>query len=186
MGRHLHETYAVERGPQRFRELMIYVSQKCQADPHFGAIKLNKILYYSDFRAFERFGIPLTGVRYQKLEHGPAPTSLLPVRRSLIEEGALRLEISVFAGGYELHRTIPLREPAMSLFSADEVALVDEVIDDLWGQTAAEVSDASHDIRWRVVNLHDPMPYELAYLSNEGLTAHDQYRTEQLAEELGW
>ncbi|MGB3653418.1 MAG: Panacea domain-containing protein [Rivularia sp. (in: cyanobacteria)] len=181
----LHETFDVPRGQQRFRELIIYVSKKSEDDPHFGAIKLNKILYYSDFRAFERFGMPLTGVRYHKLKLGPAPKSLIPVRNALEAERAIRVD-RVRVGEHDQHRTVALRAPAMSLFTEDEVQLIDEVIDDLWGQTGSQVSDASHDIRWRLLNLKDPMPYELAYLSDEQLTNRDIRRTDELAIELGW
>jgi hypothetical protein len=48
------------------------------------------------------------------------------------------------------------------------------------------VSDASHDIRWKVLNLKDAMPYELAYLSDEPITPTDQTRTEELAAQFGW
>ena len=74
-------TIPVARGAQRFRELIVYISQRSAEDPHFGAVKLNKILYHSDFRAYERFGVPLTGVCYFRLKAGPAPKALLPVRR---------------------------------------------------------------------------------------------------------
>jgi len=30
----------------KFRELILYISQKCANDPSFGAIKVNKILYF--------------------------------------------------------------------------------------------------------------------------------------------
>jgi Protein of unknown function (DUF4065) len=183
--RMLHETFDVPRGPQRFREMIVYVSEKSASDPHFGAIKLNKILYHADFRAFERFGVPLTGVRYQKLKLGPAAKSLLHVRRQLESEGAIKLEI-LPAGNYERHRTVALRSAAMSLFAEDEILLIDEVISDLWDQNGRQVSDASHDIRWRVVNLGDPMPYELAYLSDENVTAGDYRRTEELVAQFGW
>ena len=181
----LHETFDVPRGPQRFRELIVYVSRKSARDPHFGAIKLNKILYHADFRAFERFGVPLTGVRYQKLKLGPAPKSLLHVRRALEAEGAIRLDF-LPAGNYEQHRTVALREAAMSLFSEDEIALVDQVISDLWHQNGTQVSDASHDIRWRVLHLNDAMPYELAHLSDEPVTDTDTRRTTELAARFGW
>lgn len=181
----LHETFSVPRGAQRFRELIVYVSRKSEADLNFGAIKLNKILYYSDFGAFERFGVPLTGVRYQKLLHGPAPKSLLHVRRSLVEEGAIRVDFQP-SGNYEQHRTVALRDAALGLFTEDEILLVDGVIHDLWRQNGTEVSDASHDIRWKVMNLKDAMPYELAFLSNETFTPRDQQRTSELARELGW
>ncbi len=175
---------AVPRGKQRFRELIVYVSKKCMTDEFFGAIKLNKILYYSDFKAFERFGMPLTGLPYFRLQYGPEPQWLLPVRNELIGEGAIEIN-QVEIGGYLQDRTVALRNPYLSLFSEDEISLVDEVIKDLWGQTATEVSDASHDVRWRTLNDKDFLPYEFAFLDND-ITDEDRIRSEQLARELGW
>lgn len=63
----------LERALQRLRELVVYISEKSEHDQHCGATKLNKILYHSDFRAFERFGVPLTGASYFRLPKGPAP-----------------------------------------------------------------------------------------------------------------
>jgi len=183
---HLHETFSVERGTQRFRELIVYISKKCAHDLNFGATKLNKIMYYSDFRAFERFGIPLTGMRYFRLRKGPAPRALVPTRNELAQEGAIEIEKRSLPGNYEQHRTIALREPILDFFTKDEIALVDEVIDELWDQTATEVSDASHDVRWRVLQHKDPLPYEFAFLSNEPVSDVENQRTRELARELGW
>lgn len=181
----LHFHVAVERGAQRFRELIVYISKQSAKDPHFGATKLNKILYYSDFTAYERFGVPLTGVEYFKLKAGPAPRALLPVRSALVREGAIRIDKAP-VGHYEQHRTVALREPVLEHFTADEIHLVDEVIKDLWSQNASEVSDASHDIRWRLLNMQDLLPYEFAFLSNEPVTEAEIERTRELAEEFGW
>lgn len=182
----LHETFDVPRGTQRFRELILYISRESQNDHWFGAVKLNKILYHSDFRAFERFGIPLTGVRYFRLPKGPAPKMLVPVRDELVREGALRIERRQVGPEHYQERPVAIREPVTDLFTADELSLVDEVIRDLWNQTAAEVSDASHDIRWLALRNKDPMPYELAHLSDAPLSQAEQTRTRELAREFGW
>ena len=120
----LHFTVPVERSAQRFRELIIYVAKQCEHDPHFGAVKLNKILYRSDFRAFERFGAPLTGVRYFRLKAGPAPRALKPVQRALVSEGAIRIEVES-VGPHEQHRTVALRDPVLEHFTRDELHVVD-------------------------------------------------------------
>jgi hypothetical protein len=79
-----------------------------------------------------------------------------------------------------------MRAPYRDIFSAGELALVDEVIKDLWGQTAEEVSDASHDIVWRGRQDQEDIPYEAVYLSNDPLTEDDIRRSKELAKELGW
>ena len=187
MTRLLHETFNIYRGPQRFRELIIYISKKSVADHHFGAVKLNKILYYSDFRAFERFGLPLTGMRYIRLQQGPVPNALVPVRAELVREGAIAVEQrQTGRQGHLQYRTVAKREPVMELFTADEIGIVDEVILELWDQNATQVSDASHDIRWSTMQHKDPMPYELAYLSDLPISERENARTRELAHQLGW
>lgn len=182
--KNLNFTFPVARGTQRFRELIVYISKKCEQDQNFGATKLNKILYYADFRAFSRFGLPLTGVMYQRLPKGPAPKALPPIRQELVSEGAIRVDY-VNVGPYEQHRTIALREPVLEHFTKDELLLVDEVISELWRQNANEVSNASHDVRWRVLRHKDPIPYEFAFLDDK-ITPADVARTKQLSDELGW
>lgn len=179
-------SYPLERSAQRFRELIVYISQQSVRDPHFGATKLNKILYHSDFRAFERFGVPLTGVRYFRLPQGPAPRALLPVRQELEREGAIAVYRVDLGEGYTQHRTKALRAPVLEHFTRDELDVVDEVIRELWNQNAAEVSNASHDIRWRTLEHKDNLPYEFAFLSDDGVTESDLKRTRELATELGW
>jgi hypothetical protein len=182
----LNFSVAVPRGAQRLRELIVYISQRCVDDPWFGAIKLNKILYYADFRAYERFGVPLTGLPYFRLPLGPAPRALLVIRGQLEDEGAIRIEKVSVGEDKEQHRTVALRDPVLSHFAADEIGLVDEVISELWEQNATEVSDASHDIRWKVLNHMDDIPYEFAYLSDEPISDEEIERTRELAAEHGW
>lgn len=176
----------VERGVQRFRELIVYISRKSEADEYFGATKLNKILYHSDFRAFERFGFPLTGMSYFRLKAGPAPKAMIPIRDELVSEGAIRIDRIAMPGGREQHRTVALREPVLEHFTSDELQIVDEVIEELWRQNASEVSDASHDVRWRVLSDRDTVPYEFAFLSNESVTQAEIERTRELATRYKW
>jgi hypothetical protein len=176
----------LERALQRLRELIVYISEKSEHDQYYGATKLNKILYHSDFRAFERFGVPLTGAAYFRLPKGPAPRLMLPVRNKLISEGAIRLDKISLGHGLEQHRIVALRRPVLEHFTSDEIALVDEIIKELWPQTATEVSDASHDVRWRTLEHRDPIPYEFAFLSDDPITPEEIERTRELADKFGW
>jgi hypothetical protein len=106
--RDLRVDFPLQRGLQRFREIIVYISAKYKDAPLFGATKLNKTLYHSDFRAFERFGFPLTGVAYFALERGPAPKAMVPVLRGLLQEGAIRIEQRQ-AGNRIQKRVVPLR-----------------------------------------------------------------------------
>lgn len=181
----VHYTFEVPRGKQRFRELIVYASAKCADDPHFGSTKLNKILFYSDFRAFERLGEPITGFAYFALPEGPAPYLMRPVRRELEAEGAIEIEESL-VGNHTQIRTIAHREADTDLFTKGELAIVDEVIQELWDKTAREVSEESHGVAWRTRMIEAFIPYEAAFYSDEEATAQDIAEARSLNEQHKW
>ncbi|WP_066807989.1 Panacea domain-containing protein [Sphingomonas asaccharolytica] len=178
-------TIDVPHGPERFRELLIYVSEKCANDPQFGATMLNKIMFYADMRAYERLGMPLTGAAYFRLDRGPAPVQLRKVRRDLVEESAIEI-VEVPAGNYTRHRTVPLRGADVSLFTKGELAIVDMVIAELSGRTATDISEESHQVAWHILADRQYIPYEVAFLSNERATPSDIADARSLNDKHGW
>ena len=170
-------------GEAKLAELILYISQKCASDPKFGAIKLNKILYFSDFIAYGRFGAAISGVEYSHRAQGPAPTRLLPIRVHLAEKGELLLKKLTLKSGKEQHRTIALRDPDLSEFSGREIALVDEIIDHLRELDAEESSDFSHQmVGWKLTEMDDPIPYGTILLSDEPLSSAEMRRAKELVE----
>lgn len=175
-----------EREPDaRLRELMLYIAEKCSDDIYFGAIKLNKILYFSDFISYLKYGEPITGAEYIAVEHGPVPKRLVPIRTELEREGAAVLQKRMLLT-HEQHRLIPLRAADLSLFSARDIALVDEVIQQSRDKTATELSILSHGVAWMVPQEGESIPYEAAFLSDEPITNEDVGRAQELVNEYGW
>ena len=122
---------------RKLAELILYISQKCAQDSDFGATKLNKILYFSDFSAYENWGESITNCEYQNLRGGPAPRRLLLVRDQLKSDGHLVVQPVYLPSGVVQHRTVNLREPDLTDFKTREIALVDNVIDRLSGLSAS-------------------------------------------------
>jgi hypothetical protein len=147
----------------KFKELMLYVAEKSASDPDFGATKLNKILFFSDFLAFARLGQPVTGVDYQRLKWGPAPRRLIPVQKELVESG--EAAVIPIARGYTQKRLVALRSANLGLFTPDEVALVDSVIELLNGRRAIDVSELSHEwsLAWQSMSDGETIPYETVF-----------------------
>jgi hypothetical protein len=170
---------------ERLYELILYISDQCINDRFFGATKLNKILYFSDFLSFKFCGKPITGVKYQKLPQGPAPKRLLPVRERMIKNKDLIIKPNRIFENKEQHRSIALRPANLSLFTASEISIVDQVIRELWDKNANEVSLMSHDISWEIYAENDPIPYEAVHLSNE-INDADVVRAHELIEKYGW
>ncbi len=157
----------IEYDEPKFTEMLLYIAGRLRDDRAGGATKLNKALYFADFAHVRRHGRPITGAVYQKLERGPAPRRLVPVRATLVRDGDAQMLVEDFLG-YEQHRLVPLREPDLSMFSTDELATVDSVLDDLAGLTGAQVSDLSHEEPpWRYTEFGDSIRYETALIARE-------------------
>jgi len=148
----------------KLKELIIYLSILSEGDRFYGAIKLNKLLFYADFMAYLRFGASITGQEYQRLEHGPAPRRLRPVVERMKKTGDIVVrEDSI--GGFRQIRTLAKREPKLSLFSGPEVALIDETIHRFRSMSATDISEKSHDfLGWKLAELNETIPYNVALI----------------------
>jgi len=164
-----HEVPAVSYEDDRLAELMIYIAAKIVDDPRGGAVKLNKYLYFADFAAIRMLGRPISGAAYQKLPWGPAPRRLLPVRDRLLRNHDVELRRRYDAFGYAHDVVVPLREPDISVFTRNELQIVDEIIDELRPLSAAQISLVSHeDAAWQLVEEGETIPYELAFVQAPG------------------
>jgi len=181
-----HMVASVIGDEDKLAELILYISQKCATDPKFGAIKLNKLLYLSDFLSFGNWGEPITGVQYRHLRMGPAPTRLIPVRDALEKNRKLVVQTLPLKSGRKQVRTVNLTEPNLKVFSGREIALVDSIIEDLWDLDAEESTEFSHRfVGWKMTKEGDPIPYGSIFLSDEPLSAAEIQRGQELARELG-
>ena len=155
---------------EKLKGLVLYVADRSRDDPYFGATKLNKILYYADFRAYRELGHSITGADYQKLPEGPAPRELMRARQQLLNEGRITIEHRpVF--NYIQQRIVPVKpiENPESLFSPDELAIVDDVLFSLRGKTGTEVSEMSHaEAGWKLVDYYQSIPYKTAWIAPKG------------------
>jgi len=169
------KTFTPRFEPRRFKELMLFIADRSQGDPDFGATKLNKILFFSDFFAYGMFGKSITGATYQRLEKGPAPKQLLPCRNELIESKRAEL-IERQRFNRSQKRLIAKDDANISIFTPEEIALVEQVIERMLdGKTATQTSDLSHQIclGWKVAGDRQEIPYEAVFLSTEPMTPSD-------------
>lgn len=157
---------------ERLREMMLFISDRCESDPTFGAIKLNKILFFSDFFSFAERGRAITGVPYRKYAQGPVPTVLKRLRDKMAQDGDIAVRKKRYQGGMQ-DRVVPLREPDLGIFDGRDIVMVEEVIEALWGLSGTEVSKLSHDRAWRNASEGEAIPYEAAFVSDEPLTERD-------------
>ena len=174
-------------GETKLRELILHVADQCADDPTFGAIKLNKILFAADMESYLRFGTPITGLKYQAIQQGPAAVRMLPILQDMEEKGDAKTQRKRYYTR-EQKRVFPLRDPDFNGagLTADDIAIVDGYIGEFWGLTAKEISERFHNIQYDIAGEGGLIPYEAAFISNEPLTEDDITRADQLIAEHGW
>lgn len=168
----------------KFRELVVFIARESEGDKQFGAIKLNKLLFYCDFLAYLNHGRAITNQVYQRLKQGPAPRRLLPILKEMEEKGdVVRGERKYFGKTQKV--VIACREPKLSVFTRREVDLIHGVIKDYWNKNAAEISEQSHRFRgWKLAKDKEMIPYEVALVEFRRPTRADHDRFRELGAEL--
>lgn len=150
----------------KFRELLLFIARRSEGDPRFGAIKLNKLLFYSDFLAYLELGHPITGQPYFALENGPAPRYLVRVREQMVKSKEIAIARKTTFDGVQ-ERVLALREPDPNKFTPAEIALVTKVLDGCRSQSGTELSELSHRFAgWRLAGQKEDIPYEVALVGN--------------------
>lgn len=150
---------ATRYNPRKFKELVLYIAQQSVGDEKFGQIKLNKLLYYSDFEAYAELGEAITHARYQRNRFGPTARALVPVQRELEEQGDAELETADYHGR-EQERLVARRDPRMDEFSPAEMRIIDHVMEKNRPLDGTEISNASHEIPgWKLAQDLEDIPY---------------------------
>ncbi len=178
-------TEPVSYQKDKLKELILYLAKRSEDDARFGATKLNKLLFFSDFLAYGQLGQPITGATYQKLKWGPAPKQLLPVQREMASEGA---SATRRASTFTPDKTVALHDPDLSVFTSHEIAIVDEVLDALKGDNATMASERSHrfSVGWQVAGEQEEIPYETVFIYGGDPHPDAIERGRQLAVDEGW
>jgi hypothetical protein len=148
----------------KLQELIVYLSKVCESDETYGSVKLNKLLFFADFLSYVERGTSITGQEYAAQQQGPCSRRLLFVRSRLEWAGDLAMDNIAFRGKTQ-KRPVARREPDTSIFTPDELAFVDRLVDDWWNMTATQMSDTSHRfIGWKLARRGETIPYEVARL----------------------
>ena len=159
---------------EKLTALVLYVGAKCALDQHYGVLKLNKYLFYSDLRAFRALGTPITGAEYRKYTHGPAPCVMKVLRQALVHEDKAFEYRSplpyVNEDGEQMSekRLLSRAAPDMTKLSTQEMSIVDSVIEWLRPMTGTQVSLLSHKHPgWALAEMGEKIPYASELLGDE-------------------
>lgn len=170
----------------RFEQLALYIASRSANDLSFGKTKLAKILFYSDFAAYRQLGDSITGAEYTKRKHGPFPRVLKSALDRIVKRGAGVLRETEYFG-HKQTRLVPIGHVDISVFTPEEIRLVNKVIEKLRRHDATAVSDLSHqEPAWRFVEPSETIPYELAWVGAGEVPPDVAEIGREVAERLGF
>lgn len=147
----------------KFKDILLYILERCAGKPNVGETLLYKLLYFSDFNYYELYEEHLSGAEYRKLPYGPVPQKLDSIINQMIVNKQLK-RFKADYHGYPQTRYIPLTKPNLSSFKANEKDVIDKVIDQYSDWSASAISDYSHkDMPWLASKDGEAIDYELVF-----------------------
>lgn len=148
---------------EKFKNVLLYILERCAGKPNVGETVLFKLLYFADFNYYELYEEHFTGARYRKLPYGPVPQRLHNVIEEMIGSNQLQRVKSRYHG-YPQTRYMPLTKADLTRLKASEKEILDKVIGHMSDWSAAAVSKYSHeDIPWLATRQGEEIDYELAF-----------------------
>lgn len=147
----------------KFKNVLLYILERCAGKPNVGETVLYKLLYFSDFNYYELYEEQLTGATYRKLQYGPVPQNLDSIIHQMMENKELqRIKSEYF--GFPQTRYIPMVKSDLTQFNANAKEVIDKVIGQMSDWSAAGISEFSHkDIPWLVSKEGEVINYELVF-----------------------
>jgi hypothetical protein len=173
---------------QKLESLMHYIIWKCQDPTMLGAVKLNKILWYSDLFAYLEKGRSITGIAYIKRQFGPVPKSedFIAASEKLKSEGKIAVTEGMYYGK-PYRQFVALKLPNISMFSPEEISIIDIMVEEICQKhTALSISKLSHDIIWESAEIGEEIPLCTAFAARFGeITEDDIQWAKREAKRLG-
>lgn len=147
----------------KFKNVLLYILEKCAGKPNVGETMLYKLLYFADFNYYELYEEHLTGAKYRKLPYGPVPQKLDTILNQMIDAGQLqRFKTDYY--GLQQTRYLPLTKANLTELKASEKEVIDRVIEQMSDWSASAISNYSHkDMPWLASKEGDEINYELAF-----------------------
>lgn len=148
---------------KKFKNILLYILERCAGKPNVGETVLNKLLYFADFNYFELYEEHLTGATYRKLPFGPVPQRLGIIINEMIKNREIeRIEVQYF--GKNLIKYIPLVSADLKKINGAEKEVIDKVIEQFSDWSAAAISNYSHkDMPWLASKEGEEINYELVF-----------------------
>jgi len=106
--------------------------------------KLNKLLFYTDFKHFKEYTLSITGLRYAHLPYGPVPDNYAIYYATMCSKGLVEFEEELFPNGFVGKLIKAVRKPDLNIFSLSELRIMAAVMEDFKEHTATRIQEIAH------------------------------------------
>jgi len=152
-----------QKNQERFKEVLLYLLNKVGSKSNIGETVIYKLLYFIDFDFYEKYEEQLIGATYIKNHYGPTPVEFKKIVDRMIKDNCIeKVESNYFS--YPQTKYLPMRKADLSGLKANEVEIIDEVLNRLSDMNAGQISEYSHnDIPWLTTDYGEIIDYEAVF-----------------------
>jgi len=151
-----------QKNMEKFKEVLLYILNKVGSKPNVGETVIYKLLYFIDFDFYEKYEEQLVGATYVKNNYGPTPLEFQKIVEQMADRELVRVKSTYF--NFPQTKYLPLRKPDLTKLRANEIEVIDNVLNKLSDMNASQISDYSHDdVPWLTTKDDGIIEYESAF-----------------------
>ena len=150
--------------PEKVVNTILFFASRC---PSPTKMKISKLMFYADKLHLNRYGRPITGDTYIKMNFGPVPSMALNLMRhqAYYETASELFDENLLVKGNDV---LPLGKLNRQVFSRSDLAVMEEVLDKYGCHSATILSNASHDEpAWNNSEMNRKIDFERFFDTNE-------------------
>ena len=152
---------------KKYKNAILFFAKKTQ-NGTLGKLKIKKLLYYLDFDFFEKYGKSVTGDEYLRFEHGPVPRMAEKILKQMEGKEIKITRRKIKEGLNDQQHIEALKDFDLSVFSKEELVMLDDVAGKWEKFTGTEMKMATHgEAPWISTEPDGVIDYNLAYYRNK-------------------
>jgi putative zinc finger/helix-turn-helix YgiT family protein len=128
---------------EKLFNLIVEFINRCDK-PYNDRLKLNKLLFYTDFLNYKQFGVSITGLSYRPIQYGPVPTCYDNIFASLENENMITSFWGREENGSAKETFITDKTTDHLLFTENEQSIIDKICDTFGKMETWDMVDLSH------------------------------------------
>lgn len=152
-----------QKNLQKFKEVLLYILNKVGSKPNIGETVIYKLLYFIDFDFYEKYEEQLIGATYKKNQYGPTPIQFAKIVEQMVKKGEIEKVKSDYFS-YPQTKYLPRVKPDLTKFKANEIEVIDDVLNRLSDMNGSQISAYSHsDVPWVTTGDGEVIEYESVF-----------------------